>query len=372
MKHNSNNERIKRKYTVFLKDAKGQSEATVDAIAMAINRFETYINFKDFKQFHHEQARGFKKHLAKQNNQQTGKPLSKATINSTLRNIKTFFQWLCMQAGYKSKLNYSEMDYFNPSAADTRIATAKRQRPIPTIEQIEHVINSMANTTPIERRNRALIAFTLLSGARDSAIASMRIKHIDLMAEQVFQDAREVKTKFSKTFTSDFFPVGDQITNIVIDWINFLKNELKYGNDDPLFPKTVVVQNAKQEFEASGLKRECWSTASPIRNIFKQAFEAAGLDYFHPHSFRKTLVGLGERLCQTPEEFKGWSQNLGHDQVLTTFTSYGEVQPQRQREIFERLKKPRKASDTTDAMDQLAEIMMEKMRTKDAGETSLK
>jgi integrase/recombinase XerD len=361
MKHNSNNERIKRKYIVFLKDAKGQSEATVDAVAMAINRFETYVNFKDFKQFHHEQARGFKKHLAKQNNQQTGKPLSKATLSSTLRNIKTFFQWLCMQAGYKSKLNYSEMEYFNPSSADTRIATAKRQRPIPTIEQIEHVIHSMANATPIERRNRALVAFTLLSGARDSAIASMRIKHVDLMAAQVFQDAREVKTKFSKTFVSDFFPVGNEITGIVIDWVNYLKNELKYGNDDPLFPKTAMIQNDQQEFEASGLMRDCWSTASPIRNIFKQAFESAGLDYFHPHSFRKTLVGLGERLCQTPEEFKGWSQNLGHDQVLTTFTSYGEVQPQRQREIFERLKLPRNSSVNRDGMKELLEEVLSKI-----------
>ena len=27
----------------------------------------------------------------------------------------------------------------------------------------------------------------------------------------------------------------------------------------------------------------------------------------------------------TPEEFKAWSQNLGHEQVLTTFSSYGQV-----------------------------------------------
>jgi integrase/recombinase XerD len=86
--------------------------------------------------------------------------------------------------------------------------------------------------------------------------------------------------------------------------------------------------------------------------------ESAGLDYFHPHSFRKTLVGLGERLCQTPEEFKGWSQNLGHDQVLTTFTSYGEVQPQRQREIFERLKSPRNSSVNRDGMKELLEEVL--------------
>ena len=41
--------------------------------------------------------------------------------------------------------------------------------------------------------------------------------------------------------------------------------------------------------------------------------------------FRKTLAQFGERVCETPEAFKAWSQNLGHENVLTTFASYGQV-----------------------------------------------
>ena len=59
----------------------------------------------------------------------------------------------------------------------------------------------MPADTDIERRNRALIAFTLLTGARDSAITSMKLKHIDLVDGRIIEDAREVRTKFSKTFT---------------------------------------------------------------------------------------------------------------------------------------------------------------------------
>jgi integrase/recombinase XerD len=342
MKHNANNERIKRKYFVFLKDAKGQSEATIDGVAMALSRFELYTKQRDFKgeAFHYEQAVGFKKYLAEQVNQQTSRPLSKATLNSTCRHLKTFFQWLSMQSGYKSRLNYADMEYFNLSEKDVRVATAKRQKAPPTMEQVKHVINSMENRTAIEKRNRALVAFTLLSGARDSAIASMKLKHVDLLTDTVIQDAREVNTKFSKSFTSYFFPVGDDIREIVAEWVEYLKTELLYRNDEPLFPQTAMRINNKNEFEASGLKPICWSTANPIRTIFKDSFENAGLQYFNPHSFRKTLVGLGERTCRTPEEFKAWSQNLGHEQVLTTFTSYGEVQPRRQSEIFEKLRKP--------------------------------
>ena len=94
-------------------------------------------------------------------------------------------------------------------------------------------------------------------------------------------------------------------------------------------------------FQASGLTKQHWSTAAPIRTIFREAFEAAGLPYFNPHSFRNTLVNFGEKRCQTPEDFKAWSQNLGHEGVLTTFYSYGEVQPQRQAEIIQQLKTSR-------------------------------
>ena len=41
-KHNPANERIKRKYFTFLKEAKRHSEPTVDAAAKALNRFEIY------------------------------------------------------------------------------------------------------------------------------------------------------------------------------------------------------------------------------------------------------------------------------------------------------------------------------------------
>jgi hypothetical protein len=35
-----------------------------------------------------------------------------------------------------------------------------------------------------------------------------------------------------------------------------------------------------------------------------------------------------------PEQLKAWSQNLGHEKVLTTFLSYGEVACQRQGETL--------------------------------------
>jgi integrase len=285
--------------------------------------------------------------------------LSKATLHSTLTQLKRFFQWLAGYPGFKSRFRYTDAEYFNASEKDARIATARREQNVPTLEQIKHVIHTMAAGTELERRDRALITFTLVTGARDGAIASMKLKHVDLIEKSVSQDAREVRTKFSKTFTTSFFPVGEEMWAIVADWVTYLRENKLWGYDDPLFPATRVALGANREFEISGLQRAHWSTASPIRKIFRDAFTSAGLQYFNPHSFRNTLVQLGQKVCKSPEQFKAWSQNLGHEKTLTTFLNYGEVAFQRQREIMRDLATAQPA--LSDA-DKIAEAVFKRLR----------
>jgi integrase len=335
-KYNAANERTKRAYFAYLKEARRCTEVSLSGVAKALARFEEYTRYKDFRSFHIEQAIGFKRRLAEGQNIRTGERLSKATLYSTLQNLRNFFVWLAGRPGFKSRLSYADADYFNLSDNETRIAKARREQIAPTLEQIHHVLNSMPHGTNIDRRNRAVIAFALLTGARDGAIASIKLKHVDLTQGRIIQDAREVKTKFSKTFPTWFFPVGGNALQILTDWVGEL-SKLLWGPSDPLFPATHVSVGSTQHFKATGLVRRNWSSTAPIRAIFRQAFTSAGLPYFNPHSFRRTLAQLGERLCSTPEEFKAWSQNLGHDQVLTTFSSYGTVAPSRQADIIRAL-----------------------------------
>jgi len=62
---------------------------------------------------------------------------------SRLAGLKAFFQWLAGQPGFRSKLTYSDAEYFNPSANDDRIAKAARERPVASVDQIQHVLQSM-------------------------------------------------------------------------------------------------------------------------------------------------------------------------------------------------------------------------------------
>jgi len=129
------------------------------------------------------------------------------------------------QPGYKSHLQYADAEYSGLSLKDARVATARREKPVPTLEQIRRTIALTPGQTEIDRRNRALMSFALLTGARDNVLASMKLRHVDPAAGSVFQDAREVNTKFSKSFTTSFFPVGGEARQIFDVWVKCLRKD---------------------------------------------------------------------------------------------------------------------------------------------------
>ena len=310
VKYNPKNERLKHEYFRFLSEADGRSTATIDGIRKALLRFEQYNRLKDFSTFNREQAIGFKKHLAETKAKLSRKPLSLATVFSTLNHLKAFFKWVAQQPGYKSKIYLPDINYFNLTDKENRAAKATLLKKFPTLEQILQLILGMPATNEIEMRNRALIAFTIITGIRIQAVISLKIKHIDLDRLLVSQDPREVKTKFSKQIHTYFFPIGEAILKIFIDWVYYLQKEKLYGYDAPLFPRTCLKHDKNLSFQAAGLVPEHWTTTSPARKIFRDAFEAAGLPYYHPHSFRHTLGHLMRTYCKDIEDIQAWSQNL--------------------------------------------------------------
>jgi len=245
--------------------------------------------------------------------------------------------WLAREPGFRSQIAYADCDYFNLPDKDVAIARARRESPVPTLDQVRHVIECMPHETPLNRRDRALIAFAMLTGARISAIASFQLGHVDLDGGFVEQDARIVRTKASKTFRTYFMPVDQNALEIIIGWTVELARDHLWGSGDPLFPATEMGLAEDGNFAPLGLSRRAWATSAPVRDIFRKAFETAGLPYFNPHSFRSMLVGFAMSLGLSPEAMKAISQNLGHSAVLTTFTSYGTVPTPRQGELIRAL-----------------------------------
>lgn len=336
-KHNAENERIKHRYLVWMRDAKGYSDDTIDQSLAAINRFEAHTGLKPFRLFHIEQARAFTRDLQKSSDAKTGRLYARATISGMLAALRNFVEWLAGQPEGRRRISFGDADYFRLSRKDERVARTTRTKRVPCIEEVITVLRNMPVTTEIERRDQALIAFTLLTCARVSALMTARLKHIDLDRGVFHQDAREVRTKRAKTFDTIFFPVGDEALQTIENWIKFLNIEKRFGPDDPLFPKPHLILGSHQRFAVDGLSREPYASSEPLRAIFKRAFQANDLPAPNPHVFRDTIAQLGQRLCKTPEQMKAWSQNMGHEKVLTTLTSYGTVQPDRQAALIKSL-----------------------------------
>lgn len=331
-KFNEENERIKRKYLHHLRCAQRKDTATVQKAAEGILRFEARTNFADFKRFHIEQVIKFQDRINSEVSKATGKPLAKSTIRSILAANKGFFFWLADQPGYKSRIRHSDADYFNMDAKGQRVASAVRETPYPSMEMVRHVFDAMPTETEQDRRNKAVIAFLMLTGARDGAIASLRLKHINMIDGYVFQDARDVRTKNSKTITTYFLPVDAVYHECFADWVAFLRKKKLFGPDDPLFPplKVGVVDGA---MKVVGFERQCYKNANAIRKLVKDAFKTADLPEYTPHAFRKTLVKWADHAYPTREAFKAFSQNIGHSSVVTTISAYYPVSLERQGEL---------------------------------------
>ena len=321
-KRNADNLRIKRKYLVWMKDVRGYSEPSIDKAAAAISTYETFLAGKDFRAFHSERARAFKRHLASKRTASGKAPLSASTVNGILRELKAFFLWLADQTGYKSKITHSDAAYLTP---DRKSENARRQtlwKPHPSPAQVCKLLDDMPTDTIVQRRDRALVAFLFLAASREGAAISLRLGDVDLANACVNFDGLKVNTKNGKTFTTGFFPIGGLAEPIVRDWIEELRADQMFSDADPLFPKSQVGTGHSRRFTVLGIDRAPWASPSSAAKIFKDAFRAAGLPPFSPHRVRDTIAELAKEHCRTPEDYKAWSQNMGHDDLRTTIGSY--------------------------------------------------
>ena len=319
------NVRIKRRYLQHRKLTGRLTGGSLDREIAAINRFDEWNGYKDFKKFRIEQAVAFRDFLDTATNPKTGKPLGKSTTNVVLRALKNFFFWLSGEAGYRSVIRPSFAEYFNVTHRDKALARASEPRPAPTPEQARYVLSQMPNQTAIEKRNRALIGLLTLTGIRDGALITLRVKHIDLVERCVWQPPREVDTKFRKRITTYFTRGYDEAEEAVEEWVNYQRDALLRGNDAPLFPSTRNGTGENGGFVAVGLTHTAWTSASPVRRIVREAFESAGVEYFGPHAFRHMLAREVTMGGGSVEEVLAISQNIGHSDVLTTLRSYGQL-----------------------------------------------
>ncbi len=317
------NEQIKRQFLEHLKGAGGFADDSINKHAEAIYQWQLFSADEDFATFAKEKATKFCGWLNTREAKTDSGTLSLPTQYNYLRRIKKFFNWLADQPDYRKSIKRTDVEFLRLSKKDARIATAGTTKRIPTFEEARKIIESIDVENEIDKRDKALLSLALASGMRISAITTLRMKSFDKESELIDQNPGDgVQTKNSKKMLTTFFPLEwDAPKRYFLEWYD---HQLSRGAqpNDPIFPSTKKGFSEKS-YSKTLVSDDFWSSSGGARKIFEKRCINAGVPYFNPHSFRHLIVATMSKARLTEEEKKAVSLNLGHDNVGTTFGSYG-------------------------------------------------
>lgn len=318
------NEQAKRRFFEHLQGGQGFAGDSVTKFAEAIGQWQQFSKNDDFANFNKGKAMEFRTWLNTRETKTKAGRLSLATQYNYLRRLKRFFTWFSDQPEYKNKVLKTDVDFLRLSKKDARIATAGTTRKMPTFEEVRKIIESIDAKNEIDKRDRAIICFALITGMRISAIVTLRMKNFDRENKLINQNPGDgVLTKNSKKILTTFFPIGwNDPERYFMEWYDYQKSKGAQP-DDPIFPSTLKGFSSKSSYSKNLVSDDFWSSAGGARKIFEKRCIAAGVPYFHPHSFRHLIVSMMSKTRLTEEEKRAISLNLGHENVGTTFGSYG-------------------------------------------------
>jgi integrase len=320
-----NSEQIKRDFFEQLKGARGFAKSSIHVFADSIAQWEKFTKDHDFSNFSKAKASAFVEWLSTRLSKTKSGKIALVTQYNYLRRVKKFFEWLSDQPGYKNKISKNDVNFLRLSKKDARIAQQGTTRRMPVFEDIKTLIESIEIKNEIDKRDRALISLTFITGGRISAVTTLRMKNFDKHEKIINQNPGDgVKTKSSKQISCTFFPIGwDEPEKYFMEWYQYLESK-GFQPDDPIFPATLSGFGSRKSNPAKDIiSKNFWGNAGSARNIFRKRFGEANLPYFHPHSFRHLIVSIVSKNRLTEEEKKAISLNLGHEDVATTFGSYG-------------------------------------------------
>lgn len=362
------NEMAKRRYFAYLKNSQGFSNLSIVNIEKSLWLWQEFTEQSDFKGFHQQRAIGFKEWLKnKKKHNSLQKNVSLSFCYDMLRYLRAFFEWLATQPGYKSKIRIEDIGYLGLTKQENRLATLPSAKKLPSLEEVRQTIEAIQPLTEVDRRDKALLSLAFLTGARVSALASLPLQSFDKERLTVDQNPKfAVKTKFSKRIVSALIPFSyREPLDYFTDWIDYLDETKKFLPTQPIFPATKK-ENGQEilgYYSTGEVEPIFWKSTSSVRKIFEKRFKDAGLPYYHPHTFRHLLVKEISKIPLTEEQKKAISQNLGHEDVGTTFGSYGygAIGEDRQIELVRAIQFDGKSSEVKYLMsqEQIAQIALQ-------------
>ncbi|MEK0337392.1 MAG: site-specific integrase [Nitrosopumilus sp.] len=323
----ANNARLKHKYVEELFKADGNSDDTVKKKEASIGLFEKFIEYQDFGVYNKTIGENYQIEIKSRTNKQ-GSSISLKTVGFHLDALKKFLTWVRTQTGYRTKIIERDIDYLSLSKKErNQIRSQKLLPDLPDVNDVKKQIDLIPKETEIDLRDRAIFAFLMCTGIRAEALITLPIMSFNPDSFFINQDPElGVKTKNSEHIISRYFNRDSSFRNEFLDWYWFLRNEKKYEQHLPLFPKNDQSKEGNSAlFSNNKVSKEFWQSQSSLTGMMTKRNDCDVVNYFSPHLYRHSTILHATDKCISPGEFKAVSQNFGHRDVMTTLMTYGNL-----------------------------------------------
>lgn len=336
----SSNLRLLYGYRVFLERNQEWDERTVDEHLRALSRMSSFLGHKSFGSITIANACLFKDELRRRRDLENESALSKSTVVHTLNRCGAFFKWLQHRPGID--LDPDLAGYFRLSRKERVAEKSEVKGTSLTFDQALCLFAAMPETTPIELRNRAIVAMFVTTGIRVAALITLRGKHVNMQTRWVNQDPREVSTKMGKHIRTYCLDLGPGLIDAIKNWARWRRVN-GFGADAAFFlpdrylqPNGIGLGFRPAEAE----EPECWKSDEPVQRIIKDALHTARLpnDGISSHDFRKIQHPfLSRRGAMMVVEEVALQLNFGHTPIETIRKNYASMLENEREAILDEL-----------------------------------
>ncbi|MDH5506236.1 MAG: site-specific integrase [Anaerolineae bacterium] len=323
------------------------------------------LNWADGERFNKVMKKGiqFPVFLQTARNDNAGKNLSLESVKRACAEARNFYIWAKQQKGkiYK-EISIEWIETIRPSR-EMGMQSKIKEREFFSLDEVIKICG-VADNSLIGKRDRAAVAMGFISGMRVSALVTLPAHCVDLEKMAVYQLPEEgVETKNNKAQITYLLPVKE-LANIVIEWTKFVRKELG--------EKTLWYPNLNSDGEGWSKLEKVGGVESRRQSLsrgLKKFCKRAGIKYRSPHKLRHGHGIYGVKRVSTLEEYKAFSQNMGHDTLEVTDRIYGRLGGEDVRGIISRLerKSSEPESDKEKLFEEFTEYLEWKARKKGKG-----
>ncbi len=282
-----------------LVNERGASAHTIRAYERELRNFATYMVANRgvsvaVGKIEHQQIRGYLSELY-------GRGLSKASAARALAAIRSWFKWLARR-GYVEQ---------NPASLVATPKLPKHLPRVPTIEQMNRVVDASEDGAAWPARDRAIFELLYGCGIRNAELVGLNLRDIHWANEAILVRGKGRKERH--------VPLGDAAAMALRAYLpeRAAKLEAAKKSSDALLVNVRLTTPARKNRAPGTPERgEERLTTRSVGRIVKRIATAHGLPAdVHPHTLRHAF---GTHMLEEGADLRAIQELLGHERLSTT------------------------------------------------------